>query len=306
MVIVISTILSMIVILGLASMSGMFTEKAGIVNLSIEGFMTMGAISYSFIAAIFRESSFANQFWIMPVAGLATTVFGALYALVTIRFKANQTIAGIALNALALAISIFIIKSDLNPTDSKTKLAIFTFWWSLGENNASIGWIFNIVLFIGVPSILFLFIYLNKTKGGKMIKAAGENPHAIASLGQNVSMVQFKAIMISSFFSGIAGAMFAQRGSVFFGSTQGIGFLAVAIVIFGQWKPSLIILGALLFGGLYGISNTYQQIPWMASWAKQELVDLVPFAISLTVLIFTSKNSRAPKSIGIPYENSGR
>ncbi len=307
MIIVIAAIISMIMILSIASVGGHFSERSGIINLSIEAFMTIGAISYSVIAG---QSNFINnrafQFWIMPLAGMVAAAFAIIYALITVKLKANQTIAGIALNILALAISVYIIHSKVNPAGVADTIKIQNSLFSLAKSNDQIGWIFNITLFMGVPLIIGAWIFMNKTKFGNKIKACGEQPHAAASLGINVELVQIKSILISGFISGIAGAMFAQgMGSIFRGSTQGIGFLAVAIVIFGQWRTSLIVIGAVLFGALYGLAEEKILISAFDSIPK-EVFQMIPFLLSLLILVVTQKNSKVPKALGVPYKNAGR
>lgn len=304
---VIASILSFIIIISIASVGGMITEKSGVVNLSIEGFMTIGAVVYAILTS--QIDTFNNRWgfqWItMPLAGFVTALFSIIYSLSTVKLRANQTIAGIALNTLALTLSIFIVKFLSKDGGS---LALNTRLWAVTKGDREPGMIFNIAFFMGITIIVFMVLWLGYTKFGKKIKAVGENPSAAASLGINVENTRIIAITISAFFVGIAGALFAQALTGFFyGSVQGIGFIAVAIVIFGQWKPLLIIGGAIIFGTLYGISNNIQLIPALGKLGSyKEIIDMVPYLVSLTILIFTSKKSRAPKAIGIPYVNQGR
>lgn len=299
----VTIIISTIAILGVAAIGGMITEKSGIVNLSIEAFMTIGAITYASIISIKTLNDNLNYQWlVIPISGLATSVFSILYILVTVRLKANQMIAGIALNALALAISLFLVRFK-----GRSEIELQNNLWTLGQNIDQVGWIFNIALFLGLPCMLFVAIFLAYTKFGKKIKACGENPHAAAALGIKVEWVQAGAIILSSFIAGIAGALYAQNiSSYFYGSVQGVGFLAVALVIFGQWKPLWIIGGALIFGSIYGLMNNIVLVPGLNTLGNTDLLRTIPYALSIGVLIFTSKNSRAPKHLGKPYYNQGR
>lgn len=297
------SIVTFIIIISLSSIGGMLTEKSGVVNLSIEGFMTVGAVIYALMTH--SVSSFQNNWayqWLsIPIAGLATAAFSIIYSTATVKLKANQTIAGIALNTLSLVLAIFIIKIFGD------KLKLNDQIWSVTDNDRKFNSIFNLPLFLGVPIIAIFILWLAYTKFGKKIRAVGENPHAAASLGINVQNTRIIAITISSFIVGMAGAMFAQKLSGFFyGSVQGVGFLAVAIVIFGQWKPLLILGGAIMFGTLYGLAQNALLIPSFSNVAPQEILNMIPYIVSLVVLIFTSKKSRAPKAIGIPYVNQGR
>lgn len=298
----------MIIILALAAVGGSISERAGVVNLSIEGFMTIGAISYAIVAG---GSNFINdktsQWFIMPIAGVVAGCVALIYAMIVVKFKANQTIAGIAFNTLALALSIYLIHSNANPQGASDKLQIQKSLWALAETKQSVGWIFNIAVFMGIPLIALTVVFLNFTKQGKRMKSVGEQPHAAASLGIKVERTQIIAVTLSGVLAGIAGAMFAQFNSgYFYGSTQGIGFLAVALVVFGQWRPTIIIAGAIIFGGAYGIVDQYLLVPGLNSFGHKELLQMIPFALSLIVLIFTSRRSKAPKALGIPYENAGR
>lgn len=297
-------IITFIIIIALAAIGGMLTEKAGVTNLSIEGFMTIGAIAYALLTHMTPKfgGHWGYQWITMPLAGLITAAFSLIYSLATVKLRANQTIAGIALNTLAISLSMFLIKVR---GDNRLNLNLQI--WSVTEDKLKLASVFNIALFIGVPIIVLFILWLGYSKYGKRIRAVGENPSAAASLGINVLVTRTVAITISAFIVGIAGAMFAQKIDQFYrGSVQGIGFLAVAIVIFGQWKPLLILGGAVLFGALYGIAQNAVLITGLSTIAPQEIINMIPYIVSLIVLIFTSKNSKAPKAIGIPYVNQGR
>lgn len=303
MVGLITIIISTIAILGVAAIGGMITEKSGVINLSIEAFMTIGAITYASIVTMQSfQSSLAFQWLIIPISGLATSVFAILYIIITVVLKANQMIAGIALNALALAFSLFLVKFQ-----GRSEIELQNNLWTIGQNIEDPRWVLNIALFMGIPIMVFVVVLLGYTKFGKKIKACGENPHAAASLGIKVQWVQTVAILISAFISGVAGALYAQNISrFFFGSVQGVGFLAVALVIFGQWKPLWIIGGAVIFGSIYAIMNNSLLVPGLNQLGNTDLLKTIPYALSIAVLIFTSKNSRAPKYLGKPFYNQGR
>ena len=141
----------------------------------------------------------------------------------------------------------------------------------------------------------------------KKLKACGEQPQAAASMGIKVERTQMMAVIFSSTISGVAGAFFAQGNSGYFrGSTQGIGFLAVAIVIFGQWRPLYIIAGAVLFGALYAVVDQSVLIPGLNKFEHKEILQIFPYLISLIVLVFTQKKSKAPKALGVPYDQAKR
>lgn len=300
---IITIIITTIMILGIAAIGGMITEKSGIVNLSIEAFMTIGAITFASLVSLNSLRSMLEYQWlIIPLSGLATSAFAIIYIVVTVKLKANQMIAGIALNSLALAISLFLVKFQ-----GRSEIEMQLHLWTIGKNINQISWIFNIALFMGIPLLAFVVLFLGYTKFGKKIRACGENPHAAASLGINVELIQTVAILISAFISGVAGALYVQNISqYFYGNVQGIGFLAVALVIFGQWKPLWIIGGAIIFGSIYSIMNNAVSIPGLNQLGNTDLLKIIPYALSITVLIFTSKKSQAPKYLGKPYYHQGR
>ncbi len=302
------TVITMIIVLAVAAVGGSISERTGIINLSIEGFMTIGAISYSLVAASKTfVGNTANQFWMMPIAMVFAGLFALIYGFVTVKLKANQTIAGIALNILALALSVFLIHSNVNPAGIDVKVQIQESLFAFSPDKSNVGSIFNIGLFLGIPTIILVVVMLNFTKFGTRLKACGEQPHAAASLGIKVERTQLLGVMIAGAVAGLAGAIFVQmKGKYFYGSTQGIGFLAVALVIFGQWRPSIIIGGAIMFGILYGVIETKEAVPGLSSISNPMLLNTIPYAFSLVVLVFTQKKSKAPKALGIPYMNQGR
>ncbi len=307
-------IITMIIILGLASVGGSLSERGGVINLSIEGFMTIGAISYAMFAGKISggsaQNASATQIGYMLIAGLMTMLFAIIYGILVIYLKANQTIAGIALNALALAVSLFIVNSKLfNPSaPRRTDMIVLqkTLFSLAGSGNADNPLsIVNSTVLLGIPIIILVIVFLNKTSLGVKIKTCGEQPQAAASLGIKVRSTQLLAVALAAATSGIAGSMFAQMNQFFNGSTRGYGFLAVAIVIFGQWRPSIIILGAVIFGGLTGLVYNPQLTPGLSDY-NSDLLSILPYGVSLFVLIFTQKFSKVPKALGVPYVNQGR
>ncbi|MDI4567689.1 MAG: ABC transporter permease [Mycoplasma sp.] len=295
----------LVFILLIASLSGYFSEKAGIINLSIEGYMCFGAIMYALIINKFKMLDLGiNQLFIMLLAGFITLVIGLSYAMMVLIFKANQTIVGIAINALVIAISYFLIKE----TGVSNYLDVQSQFYSFGDYT-NWGYLFNSTIILGLPLFLLGIIFIHKTKIGKLIKGVGENPEAIESIGYKVWVLQLIAILISSFLGGIAGSFFAQTSATFYGSVNGIGFIAVAIVIFGQWKILYICIGSIFFGIFLNFAIYHGQLPdLIRTVLPVDLIPMFPFVfgiLSMVALSFITK-SNAPAALGKPYVRKGR
>ena len=160
-----------------------------------------------------------------------------------------------------------------------------------------------------IALFILLSIVLYKTKFGLRLRACGENPHAAASVGINVYKIRYISTFISGALGGMGGYVYIATvtSGASNGTVAGMGFLALAIMIFGNWKPSGIAIGALLFGLLKSISVTYLNIDFLKQLdLPMYFYNMMPYVAVLVVLAFTSKNSRAPKAEGIPYDSRGR
>ncbi len=264
------------------------------------------------------------------VAGLVGGIFSLLLAFAAINLKADQTISGTALNLLAPAIVLFLImtitnQSTMGMTEGNNapgwfmlKKAYFGVWKNDQINffqSAFLDMVFPItylfiLIFIGFSVVLY------KTRFGLRMRSCGENPQASASLGINVVGKRYAGTMISGFLAGMGGFLYALTtvGCSTNGDVAGFGFLALAVMIFGNWKPGPIAMAALLFGLFKCISATYTSlfpnengVGFFNTLGVPEAVyRMLPYAVTLIVLMFTSKRSRAPKAEGIPYDKSLR
>ncbi|ADE19376.1 ABC transporter permease [Mycoplasma crocodyli] len=303
-------------VLAIGGLSGLFSERVGIINIGIDGMMIMGALTYSVLARwVLKPITDANPnfstawfqiplFFFSMVGGM---MFSWLHGLATIKLKSDHTISGVAINALAggLALTMVFIVS----TQEKIDYAINEL--ALSQNRVTNLWsIVSLKIFL-VPIIAIAAILaLKYTRWGLRLKAIGENPQAADVAGVNVNRYKWQGISISGALSGLAGAFMAQElGSTFSGNVLGMGFLALAILIMGQWRGLYIILAALGFSFIYGFTLSLQSAQWdalipIAPYKK--LFSLIPFVITLTVLAFTSRKSKAPKAAGINYDKSVR
>ncbi|MCQ2776496.1 MAG: ABC transporter permease [Bacilli bacterium] len=302
-------------IITIVGFGGMFSEKSGTIALSLEGSMTIGALAGCIVMFVLPE---AFPMWLAVILVLlASIVAGLLYsmllAVASITFKANQTLVGTALNILATAISVVIAKvvtsNESNPAgQSRIYYTRFYEVFNIpffGNETVKFNWLVIIVLLL-IPLTWFI---LNKTSFGLRLSSCGENPQASDSLGVNVAKTRYIGVGLSGIFAGFGGLVLALTGGEweFASGANGFGFLALAVIIFGQWKPIMIFIGALIFGLFKTVSVVYPSIDFLASLGISSYFYLaLPYVVCLIVLIFTSKKSSGPKAAGVPYDKGKR
>lgn len=308
----------------IVAMAGMFAERSGIINIALDGIMIFGAFVGAITVYTLQENRLLIEYpqLIFIIALAASAIGGAIFSLLlsfsAINLKADQTIGGTALNLLAPAIVLFLIKvffmQDKLVMPRDTEYVIFN------GDMGPIGRIFFDKAYLSTYVIIVIFIILSvfmyKTKTGLRLRACGEHPQAAASVGINVNRMRYLGTTISGALGGLGGYTFiaTTAGGTAGGTVAGMGFLALAIMIFGNWKPLGIALGSLLFGFLRCLSVLYSQLDINGDgvFALKNLglpmyfYNMLPYVIVLIVLAFTSKNSRAPKAEGIPYEKGQR
>lgn len=319
----------------IVALAGMYAERSGIINIALDGIMIFGA----FIGAVFALN-IRNIPWFadhpqttfilaMITAAIAGAVFSLLLSFSAINLKADQTIAGTALNLLAPAISLFLIKVFT----MQDKLEMTIVKGSDGQNVdfgyvirndglGSIGKIFfdkaYISTYISIAIFIIFSIYMYKTKTGLRLRACGEHPQAANSVGINVTKMRYLGTTVSGALAGFGGYVYIATvtNGTASGAVEGMGFLALAIMIFGNWKPFGIAFGALLFGFLKCLGVIYKQLSINIGGNEVKLLEalnlpvyfynMIPYIVVLVVLAFTSKKSRAPKAEGIPYDKGSR
>ena len=330
----------------IVALAGIFAERSGIINLALEGIMILGAfvgvlVVYSFQkAGLFVKDQGQLLMWVaLGISAVAGAVFSLLLAFASINLKADQTIGGTALNMLAPALVLFLINIIIN----QNTLGMFTgdasSWFMLkksdfGLSDVPVGDLnlFQSVFmhkiypttFICIILFIVLSVILYKTKFGLRLRACGDNPQAADSLGINVYKMRYAGVTISGALAGIGGFVYAltTANCASTGDVAGFGFLALAVMIFGNWKPLSTAGAAFLFGLCKCIAAGYSSIDINGDkiYALKDLGDqlknagidpgslfrILPFLITLIVLAFTSKNSRAPKAEGIPYDKGSR
>ena len=294
------------VVLMMVALGGMFSERSGIINIALEGIMVIGGLMG--VIAIQMMPAGASAFSIVLVSVLAAGIAGMLYAgllaFASINLNADQTIGGTALNLLATALAMVIAKGVNHSASAKLDYSNRVFVYEFGPLTV------NVFLFIGLVALILSYIVLYKTRLGLRLRACGEHPQAADSVGINVYKMRWAGVLISGFLGGIGGIVFITAGVSewrFEYGVAGFGFLSLAVMIFGQWKPQRIALAALLFGLFRALSNVYMGFGFLAAMnIPSPVYNMMPYIISLIVLAFTSKRSRAPKAEGIPYDKGQR
>ena len=327
----------------IVALAGVFAERSGIINLALEGIMIFGAfIGVLFVRSVQEMDVFTTAYktvdWLTLqgleiLAMLAAAAMGALFSLLlsfaSVHLKADQTIGGTALNLMAPALVLFLVRilANQNTLNLKTGGAASWFmikkstfgvdknvdWGFLGEtflNKVYLATYLCIILFI------VLSILLYKTRFGLRLRSCGENPQAAGSLGINVYKMRYAGTTISGALAGMGGFVYAltTTNCTANGDVAGFGFLALAVMIFGNWKPMNIALSSLLFGLFKCIAAAYSTLDingdgifWLNEIGiSSHLYRMLPYLVTLVVLAFTSKKSRAPKAEGIPYDKGSR
>ena len=300
-------------VLLLVALGGCFAEHSGVINLGLEGTMVIGALGGALMMRYAPAG--LGAFPMILLVLLCAVGFGVAYssllAVAAINFKADQTIVGTALNMLGTAAATVIVKAintAANPDDVSSTIQYVNPKKAFIVNIGSFQ--FNWFMVIAVIALIVAYITLYKTKFGLRMMACGEHPQAAASVGINVNKMRWAGVLISGVYGGLGGICYILAGVSewkFENGVAGFGFLALAVMIFGQWKPQRIALAALLFGLFRALSNVYSGFDLLAALNIPGTVyNMMPYIVSLVVLAFTSKTSRAPKAEGIPYDKSTR
>ncbi len=296
------------------ALGGMFSERSGIVNIALEGIMIMGAFSSIFVIHTL-EGSMSGQLLLL-IAIVAAIVSGMIFSLfhayASINLRANQVISGTALNMFAPAFSIFVARTIQG---SQEVMFINTFRIQsvplLGDIPI-LGPLFfqntYITTYLGILILVISAIVLYKTKFGLRLRACGEHPQAADSVGINVYKMRYAGVLLSGALAGLGGLIFVVPTSTSFNATvSGYGFLALAVLIFGQWKPVRIFLAALFFGLMKTIAAAHSGLAFMQGLGiSDNIYKMIPYIATLIVLMLTSKRSQAPKAEGIPYDQGAR
>lgn len=302
----------------LVALGGMFSERSGIINIALEGIMLFGAFFGCLTVYGLQRFSINGQV-ILLIAMLVAAIGGILYSLLlsfaAINMRADQTIVGTALNMLVPAFILLFAKMSFNSDGITTNVNFYIKEVPVLSNIPVLGDLFfqktYITVYIGFLFLAIAMIIFYTTRFGIRLRACGEHPHAADSVGINVYFMRYMGVGLSGFLGGIGGFFYSvgvMDGNVN-GHTgvAGFGFLALAVMIFGQWKPGRIMVAAVFFAFLRTLAYSVALIPFLNNLdINQTYYKMLPYIATMIALIFTSKKSRAPKAEGIPYDKSNR
>jgi len=302
----------------LVALGGMFSERSGVINIALEGIMLFGAFFGALFVLNVQGSSMGPQTILllgMLVAAVSGLIYSLLLSFASINMKANQVIVGTALNMLIPAVILLFSKMFFNSDGITTSMRFYIREIPVLGQIPIIGPMFfqrtYLTVIIGFIILAIAVILLYKTRFGLRLRACGEHPHAADSVGINVYKMRYAGVSLSGILAGIGGFFYAvgvMDGNVS-GHTgvAGFGFLALAVMIFGQWKPIRIMFAAMFFAFLRTLAYSVSLIPFLFNLGiDQTYYKILPYLATMVVLALTSKNSRARKAEGIPYDKSQR
>jgi len=295
----------------ITALGGLYSERSGVVNIGLEGLMVVGffagAVTIKALEVAIPNFSIVIGLVVGTVAGV---IFSLLHAFASINLRADQVISGTAINMLAGALTVFLARTITGSGNIGIRLGIVRWDVPLLSKIPVIGPLFFSNTYYTTWIVLIIWglswFLLYKTSFGLRLRACGEHPHAAASAGVNVIRMRYIGVMFSGGLAGLGGAvMIATYAGEFNGTVAGLGFLALAALIFGQWKPLGILGAAFFFGFARTIANASQVIPQFESFPPLVL-KIFPYVVTLIALVLFSKSSKAPKASGQPFDLSGK
>ena len=295
----------------ITALGALYCERSGVVNIGLEGFMVIGSFSGALAISKLQENNVPGALWIgLLVAILVGVIFSLLHAFASINLNADQVISGTAINMIAGALTVYLARNITGSGNIRVTNGFIPKDIPLLSQIPIIGPLFftktyaTTWLILGI--LVFSMFLLYKTSFGLRLRACGEHPHAAAAAGVSVFKMRYLGVMISGGMAALGGAiMLLTFAGEFNGNVAGLGFLALAALIFGQWKP-LGILGATFFFGFAStIANVSQVIPSL-SQIPGVILKIFPYVVTLIALVLFSKSSQAPKASGEPFDTSKR
>ena len=300
-------------VLILVALGGCFSEHSGVINIGLEGIMVMGALGGALMMKFLPAGTSAPVMLLLVVLaamGLGL-VYSLLLAVAAINFKADQTLVGTAMNLLGTAAATVFVKA-MNTAENVNNVSSTIQY--IEPKKAFLvniaGFEFNWFMLLALIALVLAYVTLYKTRFGLRLCACGEHPQAADSVGINVYKMRYAGVLISGVLGGLGGIVYITAGVSewkFENGVAGFGFLALAVMIFGQWKPTRIALAALVFGLFRALGNVYTGFDFLAALnLPSSVYNMLPYIISLVILAFTSSKSRAPKAEGVPYDKGQR
>ncbi|MFV0439727.1 MAG: ABC transporter permease [Lachnospirales bacterium] len=296
----------------LAALGGLISERSGVVNIALEGIMIVGSFVSAIIINLNYSGDYSLVWYALLLSGLAGMAFSLLHAFASISLSANQVISGTALNLLAPALTIFLAKKFTGTQNVSVSQGVKRVTYEGLGNIPFIGKVFftntYMTSFLTLVVLIIVWYIVFKTRFGLRLRACGENPSAADSLGINVYKMRYVGVLASGFLAGLAGGVYVLTiPGQFTGEVAGFGFLALAGLIFGKWKPFLV-LGACFF---FAFTKTLATVSPVNATLQQlnlpmEFYNAIPYVVTIIALVLFANNTVGPKASGEPYDKGKR
>ncbi|MDR1930792.1 MAG: ABC transporter permease [Treponema sp.] len=298
----------------IVALGGMFSERSGVINIALEGIMILGAFAGVLFISTFQDAVPGQPilFLAVLVSALTGVLVSLLHGYASINMKADQIISGTAINMLAPAISIYIARMIRTvqqiPFVNQFRIEKAPVLGSIPLMGPLFFQNTYITTYLGFIILIASALLLYKTRFGLRLRSCGEHPQAADAAGINVYRMRYAGVMLSGALAGLGGLVFIIPTSTQFNAeVSGYGFLALAVLIFGQWRPGRILIAAFFFGLMKAVASSYSGISFMKNIPVPSYVyKMIPYIATLVVLAFTSRKSQAPKAEGIPYDKGSR
>jgi len=295
----------------ITALGGLFSERSGVVNIGLEGLMVAGMFTGAFTISTLESTLPGTAVWIgLLAAVIVGAIFSLLHAFACVTLNADQVISGIAINMIAGALTTFLARNTTGSGNIQIVHSLVRRDIPFLNDIPVLGKLFFTMSYpttwLVLAILLGSWFILYKTPFGLRLRACGEHPQAADSAGINVYRMRYIAVMVSGAFASLGGAIvIVTYSGEFNGTAAGLGFLALAALIFGQWKPWGILGATLFFGFASTIANVSQVVPALAQ-IPGILLKTFPYVVTLIALVIFSKSSQAPKASGEPYDKGKR
>lgn len=296
----------------ITALGALYSERSGVTNIGLDGLMIVGSFIGAFTIVTLQDKLDGNlPIWIgLLVATIAGIIFSLLHAFASINLNANQIISGTAINMIAGALTVFLARNITGSGNIRIMQGFIPEDIPVLSKIPVIGELFFTKTYASTWLVLAILIVatfmLYKTPFGMRLRACGEHPQAADAAGINVYKMRYIGVMVSGAFSALGGAIIiATYAGEFNGDVGGLGFLALAALIFGQWNPFGILGATFFFGFASTIANVSQVIPELTSFPPV-ILKTFPYVMTLIALIIFSKSSRAPKAVGEIFDKGKR
>jgi len=299
----IAAIISLSVPMAFAALGEVISERAGVINLGTEGVMLVGAIS-AFYVSFFFGSNLVGV--LLGAAGGA--LLGLVMAFISISLKQDQILSGLGIYFLGVGLSGFLYEASFGQVGTTIRITglpqlpipILSQIPVIGDSLFSQ----DIIEYLAFVTLILIIIVVGRTTFGLNIRAVGENPSAADTLGVSVTKIRYAAVIIGATLAGIGGAYLALSSHAFQAEniTAGRGFIAVAMVYFGKWRPARAFFGTFLFGAAYLLGAFFQVV---GSIIPYYFLLMVPYVLTLVVLVGIARGARPPSALGVPYNREG-